>query len=124
MRIYIAGPYTGKSDDKHQIPKEVQRNVDHAIEIFHKLKDDGHQPYVPHLSHYLHLHPSGMDSGDTWYYEYDLTFIEHWAEAIFMLEGWKGSYGSVLELERAKELNLKVFLEEKERDRKRDRRYD
>lgn len=46
-RIYIAGPYTGG---------DVARNVANAMDAAHALLDMGLKPYVPHLSHYLHVH--------------------------------------------------------------------
>lgn len=111
MRLYIAGPYVAKGYSEHAIPLITQRNVDHAIEMFHHLKALGHTPFVPHLSHYLHIHPSSPgDYGEFWY-EYDLTFLDHWAEGIFMLRGWENSKGSKLELARAKELGLFILYE-------------
>jgi len=84
----------------------AQRNVDRAIEIFHQLKARGHYPFVPHLSHYLHIHPSCPDDYGVWWYEFDLTFLDDWADALFFISP---SHGATMELERAKKNELKIF---------------
>lgn len=76
---------------------------------FHHLKALGHEPFVPHLSHYLHIN-GPVDYGDFWL-EYDLTFLDRWAEAIYMLEGWENSKGSVKEHERALLMGLPIYYE-------------
>ena len=48
IRVYIAGPYTGKDEI------EVAANVTAAMEVWHDLADRGSIPYCPHLTHYLH----------------------------------------------------------------------
>lgn len=45
-RIYVAGPYT-KGD--------VAVNVKNAMEAGLDIIKAGHAPYVPHLSHFLHM---------------------------------------------------------------------
>lgn len=109
MRLYIAGPYKAQSTNQHTIPQETQRNVDRAIYAFHLLKDLGHTPFVPHLSHYVHIHPTCTEDYGAYWYDYDLTFLDCWAEGICMLPGWEQSKGSCAELQRARQLNLKLF---------------
>jgi hypothetical protein len=117
MRIYIAGPYCAKDCSLHGAVRITQMNVDHAISAFHKLKALGHTPFVPHLSHYLHIHPSCPEDYAEWWYEYDYSFLDNWAEAIFMLKGWENSKGSCMELKRARGLGLTVFFEEEGKER-------
>lgn len=45
-RIYIAGPYSNAPE----------ANVNRAMAAWHALADAGFVPFLPHLSHYLHLH--------------------------------------------------------------------
>jgi len=106
MKIYIAGPYCPKNTSLHNAARLAQRNVDKAIEVFHQLKALGHYPFVPHLSHYLHIHPSCPEDYGNWWYEFDLTFLDDWAEGFFFIAP---SYGASMELDRAKRLRLKIF---------------
>ncbi len=110
MRVYIAGPYAPKDCSLHDAARIAQMNVNMAINAFHYLKAQGHEPFVPHLSHYIHLRGNTDYAG--WWYGYDLTFLEHWAEAIYMLKGWEKSQGAVLELKRAGQLGLIVMYQE------------
>jgi len=108
MRVYIAGPYSPrKSRTKHEALQEVSKNVQRAIEAAIALIEKGHYPYVPHLTHFIHINPKcPKDYGPSWYYEYDKTFLEHWAEALLYLGS---SEGADRELELAKKLGLKIF---------------
>lgn len=45
MRVYVAGPYT-KGDPCV--------NTKAAIDVGNELLDEGHEPFVPHLSHFWH----------------------------------------------------------------------
>jgi hypothetical protein len=92
MRIYIAGPYCPKNCSLHEAPAVAQRNVDRAIEVAMALIEKGHYPFVPHLSHYLNIHYSRKkELTSDFYYKYDITFLEHWAEAIFFIEQSPGA---------------------------------
>lgn len=110
-RIYIAGPYLPKDCTLHDASRIAQHNTDKAIEVANKLIEQGHFIFVPHLSHYIHTHYSCKKDYNGWWYTEDLTFLEHWATAIYMLKGWESSYGSTLELKRANELGLKIMYE-------------
>lgn len=107
MRIYVAGPYSPKSNDKHKCIQEAAYNVDRAIRTALKLIEKGHHPFVPHLSHYIHINPAcKKDLGQEFYYEFDNSFLDHWAEALFYIAP---SFGADNELLRAKKLGLRIF---------------
>jgi len=106
LRIYIAGPYTPKSSNPHTAVQEVQRNVDRAIEIANALIEKGHYVFVPHLSHYIHVHYSCKRDYGEWWYELDMTFLRRWANALFY---FGSSRGADRELEMARQLGLKIF---------------
>ena len=107
LRIYVAGPYTPKSKNPHVAIQEVAQNVHKAITVALKLISKGHYPFVPHLSHYIHTNPMcKTDLGQEFYYRYDNTFLEYWAEALFFIAPSKGANA---ELELAKKLGLKIF---------------
>jgi len=106
MRIYIAGPYCPKNCSLHDAARIAQVNVDKAIEVANKLIEKGHFVFVPHLSHFIHIHYSCKRDYGKWWYEEDNTFLTHWAEAIFFIGS---SRGADAELELATKLGLKIF---------------
>ena len=50
IRVYVAGPYT-KGD--------MAVNVANAIEVADMLLKAGYAPYLPHLTHFWHMHRPG-----------------------------------------------------------------
>jgi hypothetical protein len=106
LRIYIAGPYTPRNCTLHEAAKIAQSNVDKAIKIGNACMAKGHYVFVPHLSHYQHIDRSSKITDERWWYELDNTFLDHWATALFYMSS---SYGTDLELKRAKELKLKIY---------------
>ncbi len=65
MKVYIAGPYTAG---------DVVINVRNAIEAAERVAMAGHDPFIPHLTHFWHLvfpHP----------YEYWLRLDLAWLKA-------------------------------------------
>lgn len=106
MRIYIAGPYCPKDCSLHDASRQALRNVDRAIEVFNQLAELGHDPFVPHLSHYLHTHYSCNITEKDFWYKYDDTFLEHWAEALYYISP---SLGADHELALAEKLGLRIF---------------
>ena len=60
MRIYVAGPYSAPT------AREVQANVNEAIRVACALMRKGHSVYIPHLSHYVWLHPEGNFPYEHW----------------------------------------------------------
>ena len=105
-RIYIAGPYNPVGASPHDASRIAQKNVDAAIEIFHRLKAKGHYPFVPHLSHYLHVSHLCPEDYGAWWYEFDMTFLDHWAEALYFIAP---STGASAERERAEKNGLDVY---------------
>lgn len=108
MRIYIAGPYCPMNCTLHDAARVAQHNTNKAIEIANALIEKGHYIFVPHLSHYIHTHYSCKRdyTGEYWYRE-GLSFIEHWANALFYIASSKGAD---MELLLAKSLGLKIFF--------------
>lgn len=50
MVLFLAGPYSAETVD------EVQQNVNFAMDAGLVLMEMGHDPVVPHLSHYMDAH--------------------------------------------------------------------
>lgn len=94
MKVYIAGPYT-KGD--------VALNVRAAIEAGNELLDAGHQPFVPHLTHFWHmLFPQPYEK----WIALDLVWLPH-CEALIRLPG--KSSGADGEVQAARKLGLAIF---------------
>jgi len=97
MRIYIASAYT-KGD--------VARNVKQVIDVADKLVEMGHTPYIPHLTHFWHLiSPKEI----SFWYDYDNSFIDHWAECVLRLDN--ESVGADAEVARARKLGIPVYYD-------------
>lgn len=109
MRLYIGTPYLVKFAHPHNTPRLAQNNVDLAIEIFHNIKKLGHTPFVPVLSHYLHIHHTCPEDYGDWFYGYDLTFLERWAEGLVLSGNWKNSEGCLIEKEFSIRLGIPIF---------------
>jgi len=111
VRIYVAGPYCPWTDNIHDAARLAQHNVDLALEIGNALVEKGHFAFVPHLSHYQHIHYScKRDLGD-YYMRYDNTILRLWAEALYYI---LSSPGADRELFLARKLGLKIFYDLKE----------
>jgi len=100
MRIYIASAYT---------IGDVALNVRNVISVADELLKLGHTPFIPHLTHFWHL--VSPKEADFWY-EYDNSFIDHWAEALLRLDNQ--SYGADNEVIRAKRLGIPVYYDIKD----------
>jgi hypothetical protein len=94
VTVYIAGPYTNG---------DTERNVQGAIEVADHLFGLGYMPFVPHLSHYWHLHRPRS-------YEQWMQWCCVWlarCDAVLRLEG--ESKGADDEVALAAEFGLPVF---------------
>jgi len=100
MRVYIASAYTRG---------DVVLNVRKVVETADELLGRGHVPYIPHLTHFWHLlSPKEVD----FWYNYDNTFIDYWAECLLRLDN--ESVGADKEVERARRLGIPVYYDIKD----------
>lgn len=96
MRVYIASAYT---------QGDVAINVRNVILVADELVKRGHTPYIPHLTHFWHLvSPKEVK----FWYDYDNSFLDHWAECLLRLDN--ESKGADAEVERAKRLGIPVYF--------------
>ena len=91
MRVYIAGPYT-KGD--------VALNVRAAIDAANYIANQGHIPFVPHLTHFWHMVAPRVYKD---WLRIDMAWLEQ-SEAVLRLHG--ESNGADREIERAISLGL------------------
>jgi len=105
MRIFVAGPYSGTVEEAHT---NVRAAMAEATELMHR----GHEPFVPHLSHYWHLQM--VDEGAPCSYERWMRWTCAWlrqCEALFFLGS---SPGADRERALAEELGLPIYTSLKE----------
>ncbi len=106
LKIYVAGPYTPKNCSLHDASRIAQKNTDTAIKIGNALMVKGHFVFVPHLSHYLHIHESCQIKDANFWYELDNSFLNDWADALYYISP---SWGADRELELAISRGFKIF---------------
>lgn len=101
MKIYVAGPYSGKSR------AEIELNVRNAIDAGLKIWKKGHFPYIPHLTHWsdLRAREIGQDMNWTDYVKWHGIWVDQ-CDALFLLGESKGA---LLEYKQAKRTNKKIF---------------
>ena len=56
LKVYIAGPYTPNNASMHDAAKIAHDNTVKAINYGIDTADKGHLPYIPHLSHFMHIY--------------------------------------------------------------------
>ncbi len=106
LKIYVAGPYSPTSGDLHDAVRKAHQNTLRAIDVGLKLIQKGHLPFIPHLTHFIHIQ-SDVALPAQFYRNYDLAWLEH-CEALYFIAP---SEGANRELERAKERGLRVFTD-------------
>ena len=97
-KIYVAGPYSASD------ARKVQANVNEAIRIGCELIKKGYAPFIPHLSHYIWIHPDGDFGYEVWT-NLDFVWLDH-CDAFFYMES---SNGADKELEYAKKMGIPIY---------------
>ena len=104
LKIYIAGPYTPREASTHDCARVAHQNTQRAIRVGLEVIKKGHYPFIPHLSHYIHLETE-KDLGE-YYMEYDYVWLDL-CDALLVLED---SPGVNLEFKRAVEKGKIIFF--------------
>ena len=101
LKIYIAGPYSGKSQGI--INKNVRKAIDAGLIILGK----GHYPFIPHLTHYVDRRAAKTGFKVEWrdYIEWDLIYLQA-CDALFFLGH---SPGADIELKAAQKMKKIIF---------------
>jgi hypothetical protein len=101
LKIYIAAPYTADTE------KQIQKNVNAAIDTAFVIFSRGHFPYVPHLTHFIDLRAKESGVVLKWedYIRWDMPWVKV-CDALFYLGS---SRGADLELQAAKNWDKKIF---------------
>lgn len=106
MKIYVAGPYSADSAE------QIVRNVNAALDAGLRLARRGHQPFIPHLTHFLEMR--GQETGEGLAYEWYLAYDHFWLTCCDALLLLAHSPGADKELMWAKQRGLLVFMSEDE----------
>ena len=94
MRIYLAGPYSAP---------DPCINTHAAMEAAHAIMDAGHDPFIPHLTHFMHtMRPRPYED----WMRRDLAFLPV-CDVMVRLPG--ASPGADREEARARELEMRVM---------------
>lgn len=101
LLIYVAGPYTGS--DRKEIDRNVNKAIDVGIEIFHK----GHFPYVPHLTDLVDKRATEVGHDMSW--SDFMAWDAPWLQVCDALLYIGASRGADIELAEAKRLGKKIF---------------
>jgi hypothetical protein len=104
MKIYVAGPYTPTNCNLHDAAQVAHKNTLRAVRIGIQLIKRGHVPFIPHLTHYIHLE-TGKPFSSTFYKTYGMTWLQC-CDALFFIGPSKGANK---EREWAKKHGLQVF---------------
>ena len=104
MKIYVAGPYTPVGNDVHDAARVASQNTRRAIRAGIEVIRKGHVPFIPHLTHYIHLETEDPLPVE-FYYEYDMVWLQS-CDALLHLGP---SRGADRELEYAEKRGLKIF---------------
>jgi len=104
MKIYVAGPYTPSGNDSHDAARIAHQNTLRAIKSGIEVIRKGHVPFIPHLTHYIHLETDDPLPAE-FYYEYDMVWLRYCDALLYLGE----SRGADRELKWAQEEGLKIF---------------
>lgn len=89
LKIYVAAPYTPDTCDIHDAARIAHKNTLTAIRIGIELIKKGHYPFIPHLSHFIHLESDEPLSRD-YYCGADYVWLEC-CDALFYVASSKGA---------------------------------
>lgn len=105
LKIYVAGPYTPSlGEDRHDMARIAHQNTINAIRVAENIINRGHIPFVPHLTHFMHLY-----SKETLSYKFFTIYDIEWlrdCDALFFIGS---SPGADKELEWAKNNGLSIY---------------
>lgn len=102
-RIYVAGPYSANN------VIDVLKNIGRGQQICAQLFQRGYAPFCPwHDKSYVIDMPNS-DYTVEQFYKYSIAWLEV-SDAVLLIGDWESSKGTLAEVERAKELDIPIFL--------------
>ena len=104
MKIYVAGPYTPSKSDLHDAARIAHKNTLRAIRAGIAIIERGHIPFIPHLTHFIHLETRKPLPRD-FYIQYDSIWLRYCDAMLYLGK----SSGADRELKMAKDKGLRIF---------------
>ena len=101
-RIYVAGAYSADN------VMDVLHNIRKGIEMSYTIFTLGFAPFSPWLDYHFVFEDTHNKLTVEDFYRYSMTWLEV-SDGIFVLPGYEKSKGTLVEIERAKELGIPVF---------------
>jgi len=105
--VYTAGPYRGKAPHDARGYFEIDANINRAREAAMTLARLGIPYFCPHLN-CAHCEVIIPDVKPAYWMEMDMIFVDL-ASALWILDGWEDSEGTLGEIARANERSQPVF---------------
>ena len=103
--IYVAGKYSGKNFE------EISKNIISAKKAAIELLKNGWAVITPHLNTcHFELYEKYIGYTHKDWLKMDVVMLER-CDAIFMLKNWKDSKGAKIELDFAREHEIKIYFE-------------
>ncbi|MCL4376301.1 hypothetical protein M1558_02315 [Candidatus Parvarchaeota archaeon] len=109
LKIYIAGPYTPNNASSHDSARIAHENTVNAINFGIDAADKGHLPYIPHLSHFVHLYGKKVLSYD-YYTKADIEWLKDCDAILYYHHKIGDSKGADNELKIAIDSGKTVFF--------------
>ena len=98
-RIYVAGAYSADN------VITVLNNIAKGQKMCADILADGNAPFCPWLDYQFQLHRQDLTVKD--YYRYSMAWLEV-SDEVWVMRGWEQSKGTIAEIKRAQELNIRV----------------
>lgn len=100
--IYVAGPYSADN------VIDVLKNIGRGQQICAHLFNCGFNPFCPWHDHHFITDNPDCDADVERFYEYSIEFLKV-SEAMFLVEGWEKSKGTLEEIKIAKLHGIPIF---------------
>lgn len=103
-RIYVAGPYS--ADNVLDVLHNIRKGISASANLFKA----GYAPFSPWLDYHYVFEDHNRELTVSQFYEYSIAFLDV-CEAVYVLDGWENSKGTLKEIERANSLGIPVFYD-------------
>ena len=104
LKIFVAGPYSPIRGSLHDAARTANHNTLRAIQAGISLMQKGHYPFIPHLTHFIHIQSDRAFSKAV-YRKYDIIWLKH-CDALYFIGP---SEGANRELRFAQKHKLRIF---------------